>query len=122
MHVRFSRWSKSGVWQRLFTRWAQEADNEWVMIDSTVVRAHPHSAGAIKEESEVSQAIGRNRGGLRGCELFGGHVAKKFNVVAAEFFVERPIELMVWLTETLEQRRARSNSGIDELLPLKATG
>jgi transposase len=46
VHLRHTRWSKSGVWQRLFERLAQDADNEWAMIDSTIVRAHQHSAGA----------------------------------------------------------------------------
>ena len=46
VHLRHSRWSRSGVWQRVFEVLAQEADNEYAMIDSTIVRAHQHSAGA----------------------------------------------------------------------------
>ena len=34
-----------GVWQRVFEVLAQEADNEYAMIDSTIVRAQQHSAG-----------------------------------------------------------------------------
>ena len=48
VHLRHSRWSKSGVWMRVFEVLAQDADNEYVMIDSTIVRAHQHSAGAKK--------------------------------------------------------------------------
>jgi transposase len=48
IHTRHSRWSKSGVWQRLFETLAADADNEYAMIDSTIVRAHQHSAGAKK--------------------------------------------------------------------------
>ncbi len=48
VHTRFSRWSKSGVWQRIFQALAEDADNEYAMIDSTIVRAHQHSAGAKK--------------------------------------------------------------------------
>jgi transposase len=48
VHTRFSRWSRTGVWQRLFERLACEADNEYAMIDATIVRAHQHSAGAKK--------------------------------------------------------------------------
>lgn len=44
---RFDRWSKNGVWLRLFEA-TQEGDLEWVMIDSTTVRAHQHAAGAQK--------------------------------------------------------------------------
>ena len=46
VHLRHSRWSKTGVWQRLFAALAQDADNEYAMIDSTIVRAHQHSSGA----------------------------------------------------------------------------
>jgi len=46
VHLRHSRWSKSGVWQRIFETLSQDADNEYVMIDSTIVRAHQHSSGA----------------------------------------------------------------------------
>ena len=49
VHTRFSRWSKSGVWRRLFERLAEEADNEYASIDATIVRAHQHSAGALKK-------------------------------------------------------------------------
>ena len=48
MHLRLSRWSCSGVWQRVFQALAQEADNALAMIDSTIVRAHQHSAGGEK--------------------------------------------------------------------------
>ncbi|BAP57969.1 transposase [Thioploca ingrica] len=43
------RWAKSGVWERVFKGLAAEADNEYAMIDSTLVRAHQHSAGALKK-------------------------------------------------------------------------
>lgn len=46
VHTRHTRWSKSGVWQRLFQALAKDADNEYAMIDATIVRAHQHSAGA----------------------------------------------------------------------------
>jgi transposase len=40
VHTRHSRWARSGVWERLFQALAAEADNEYAMIDSTIVRAH----------------------------------------------------------------------------------
>ena len=48
-HRRFSRWARSGVWQSVFEHLAADADNEYAMIDSTIVRAHQHSAGALKK-------------------------------------------------------------------------
>src|SRR5215204_6639980 len=40
IHTRFSRWAKSGVWKKMFEILAADADNEYAMIDSTIVRAH----------------------------------------------------------------------------------
>jgi transposase len=42
---RFNRWSKKGVWQRVAEALSDDADLEWLLIDSTVVRAHQHAAG-----------------------------------------------------------------------------
>jgi transposase len=41
---RFDRWARKGVWQRVFET-LQDPDLEWLLIDSTVVRAHQHAAG-----------------------------------------------------------------------------
>jgi transposase len=49
VHTRFGRWAKAGVWERVFRHLASDADDEYAMIDSTIVRAHQHSAGAIKK-------------------------------------------------------------------------
>ena len=46
VHTRYGRWAKTGVWERVFQALAQDADNEYAMIDTTIVRAHQHSAGA----------------------------------------------------------------------------
>ncbi|NJL42123.1 MAG: IS5 family transposase [Leptolyngbyaceae cyanobacterium SM1_4_3] len=62
VHTRFRRWAKTGVWERVFQALAEDADNEYAMIDSTVVRAHQHSAGARGDAN--AQAIGRSKGGL----------------------------------------------------------
>jgi transposase len=42
---RFDRWAKKGVWERVFSA-VKDPDLEWLMFDSTVVRAHQHAAGA----------------------------------------------------------------------------
>ena len=49
IYVRFDRWSKRGIWQKLFEQLSKEGDNEYAMIDSTVVRAHRSAAGARKK-------------------------------------------------------------------------
>ncbi len=45
VYVRYNRWCHSGVWQRVFEKLAETPDFEYVMIDSTIVRAHQHAAG-----------------------------------------------------------------------------
>jgi putative transposase len=44
--VRFSRWSKKGIWESLFKVLGEDPDFEHVMIDATIIRAHQHAAGA----------------------------------------------------------------------------
>jgi len=44
VHKRFCRWAKAGVWDRIFTSLIGDADNEYVMLDSTLVRAHQQAA------------------------------------------------------------------------------
>jgi transposase len=56
VHTRFSRWAKSGVWRRLSELLAADADNEYAMIDSTIVRAHQHSAGAQKKTAKIKRS------------------------------------------------------------------
>ena len=52
-HRRWSRWAKTGVWETVFKHLASDADNEYGMIDATIVRAHQHSAGAIKKKAKT---------------------------------------------------------------------
>jgi transposase len=56
VHQRFGRWAKSGVFQRVFKQLADDADNEYMMIDATIVRAHQHSAGARKKTARKPSA------------------------------------------------------------------
>ena len=49
VYKRFSRWAKKGRWQALFEA-LQEPDLEWIMLDTTVVRAHQHAAGQKKAQ------------------------------------------------------------------------
>lgn len=45
---RFDRWARKGTWQRVFEA-LQDPDLEWLILDSTIIRAHPHAAGAPKK-------------------------------------------------------------------------
>jgi transposase len=64
---RFDRWARKGVWQKVFEQ-LKDPDLEWLMLDSTVVRAHACAAGARKGADgtggQEDQALGRSRGGF----------------------------------------------------------
>lgn len=45
---RYYRWIEMGVLDEMLAVLAREADLEWLMVDSTIVRAHQHAAGARK--------------------------------------------------------------------------
>ena len=47
---RYYRWLERGLIDRLFEEVGQDADLEWLMLDSTVIRAHQHAAGAPKKK------------------------------------------------------------------------
>ncbi len=40
VHTRFSRWAKAGVWERMFEALLRDRDNQYLMLDTTLVRAH----------------------------------------------------------------------------------
>ena len=56
VHTRHTRWAASGVRERVFKVLAADADNEYAMIDSTIVRAHQHSAGARKKTAATRRS------------------------------------------------------------------
>jgi len=47
---RYYRWIEMGVLDQILSVLAREADLEWLMIDSTIVRAHQHAAGARRQK------------------------------------------------------------------------
>jgi putative transposase len=44
LHKRFTRWAKAGVWERVFASLIKDRDNQYLMLDSTLVRAHQQAA------------------------------------------------------------------------------
>ena len=59
VHQRFSRWAKGGVFERIFKLLSSDPDNEYMMIDATIVRAHQHSAGAQKKRRASDRQVAR---------------------------------------------------------------
>ena len=54
VHTRHSRWSKKGIWEMVFKHLAQDSDNEYQMIDSTIVRAHQQLAQRVRQRGALS--------------------------------------------------------------------
>lgn len=61
---RHKRWSDSGVWQQVFEHLAEDADNEYAMIDSPIVRVHQRAAGARKKGAKKPKmSVSKKRSG-----------------------------------------------------------
>lgn len=58
VYKRFARWCDQGVWEQMLAHFAQEPDMENVLLDSTVVRAHPCAAGARKKRWSGPTSLG----------------------------------------------------------------
>jgi putative transposase len=44
LHKRFTRWAAAGVWEEVFASLIKDRDNQYLMLDSTLVRAHQQAA------------------------------------------------------------------------------
>ncbi|MGV4988526.1 IS5 family transposase, partial [Streptomyces sp. NRAIS3] len=72
VYNRLRMWAFDGTWERIFTALVAQADEDedvgWaVSVDSTIVRAHQHAAGARKgapASEPADHALGQSRGGL----------------------------------------------------------
>jgi len=49
IHKRFTRWAQKGIWEKIFKVLIKDRDNEYLMIDSTLVKAHQQSATIKKK-------------------------------------------------------------------------
>jgi putative transposase len=53
LHKRFSRWAASGVWEKVFHQLVRDRKNQYLMIDSTIVRAHQQAATGRKKGAKT---------------------------------------------------------------------
>lgn len=58
VYQRFRRWARRGHWQRIFEA-LQEPDLDWLLIDSTSIRVHPHAAGQKKRRANAQLSDAR---------------------------------------------------------------
>ncbi len=57
---KFNRWSKSGIWQKIFIEIRGELDDEWNFIDSTIVKAHQHAIGGDLTGEGIGKSVAGN--------------------------------------------------------------
>jgi transposase len=58
-HRRFIRWRDRGIWEKLLEQLIDAPDFEWLMIDASHVKVHPHATGA----RGGNQAMSLTKGG-----------------------------------------------------------
>jgi transposase len=58
-HRRFCRWRDKGIWEQLLEELIRDPDYEWLMIDASHIKVHPHAAGA----KGGNQSMGLTKGG-----------------------------------------------------------
>lgn len=56
VYTSFRRWTKRCAWGKVLEALVEDRDNEASMIDSTVVRAHQHAAGAKKKRGTIRRS------------------------------------------------------------------
>jgi transposase len=49
VHKRFTRWASKHIWENIFKILIRDSKNEYIMIDSTIVKAHQHASRAKKK-------------------------------------------------------------------------
>lgn len=59
VHQRFIRWRDKRIWEKLLEILIDEPDFEWLMIDASHCKVHPHASGA----RGGNQGMGRTKGG-----------------------------------------------------------
>ena len=58
VHKRFKRWCDNGVWERILEAIIDDPDFEWLMIDASHCKVHPHAAGAVGGNQDMSRTKG----------------------------------------------------------------
>ena len=58
VHKRYKRWCDSGRWDYILEQVIEEPDFEWLMIDASHSKVHPHAAGAIGGNQDMERTKG----------------------------------------------------------------
>ena len=57
VHQRFIRWRDKRIWERLLEKLIDEPDFEWLMIDATHCKVHPHAAGRQSGDGQDKRGL-----------------------------------------------------------------
>lgn len=57
-HRRFCRWRDKGIWSDVLETVIDEPDFEWLMIDASHIKVHPHAAGAVGGNQDMERTKG----------------------------------------------------------------
>lgn len=58
VHRRYKRWSDKGIWDHILSEIIEDTDMEWLMIDASHCKVHPHAAGAIGGNQDMRRTKG----------------------------------------------------------------
>ena len=58
-HKRFTRWARAGVWEEIFEVLTKDSNNDYLMIDTTIVRAHQQVVSGTGGQERGSGAFSR---------------------------------------------------------------
>ena len=58
VHQRFRRWRDNGTWAKVLEILVDQPDFEWLMIDASHIKVHPHAAGAVGGNQDMSRTKG----------------------------------------------------------------
>ena len=72
VHQRFRRWRNAGIWEKILEVLINEPDYEWLMIDASHCKVHPHATGAIGGNQGMSRTKGAQyqNSHCRGCNWY----------------------------------------------------
>ena len=58
VHKRFKRFCDNGTWDKILEQIIDEPDFEWLMIDASHCKVHPHAAGAKGGNQDMARTKG----------------------------------------------------------------
>ena len=51
VYARFRKWQKDGIFEKIFRKLNQDADMEYICMDSTAIKVHESANGGVKKGS-----------------------------------------------------------------------